>query len=416
MKIDFLLCYEHWQRELTALTILRIRLEKYGYKVRMLNITPGFTEYLENYLYEPKVVVFPWVYGNRELHQAINFKGDAPIVVNMQSEQLLSKRIINSGFFSIKGHAIEAYHVSWGEITTRRYIDWGVDNNHILEVGNINLEISKKSYDDYYKSKAELGEEFDINYNNKWLLYISNFKFTNTDLHILDEMDKRSPNIFELAGQMIKSKKKTLKWLIDIAEKNPDIEIIYRPHPVEISDSYLTFLADKYHNFHYVDEDTINQWVRVSSWCVTWNSTGIVDAVMRGVPSVMLKPYDVPDILKGDTDYVCKEISTLKQLQQFIDDEGGDCIDSNYEHIKKLIRIDNDSIDELVDKLIKLINDGDNVSTSRNDLGIKSAPAKKSQMIGLFIKKKLPIKKNELYWNITYLEKKLYVKFREKKG
>jgi DNA-directed RNA polymerase subunit F len=137
---------------------------------------------------------------------------------------------------------------------------------------------------------------------------------------------------------------------------------------------------------------------------------------MRGVPSVMLKPYDVPDILKGDTDYVCKEISTLKQLQQFIDDEGGDCIDSNYEHIKKLIRIDNDSIDELVDKLIKLINDGDNVSTSRNDLGIKSAPAKKSQMIGLFIKKKLPIKKNELYWNITYLEKKLYVKFREKKG
>ncbi len=36
MKIDFVLCYEHWQRELYALESLKILLEKKGYILRNL--------------------------------------------------------------------------------------------------------------------------------------------------------------------------------------------------------------------------------------------------------------------------------------------------------------------------------------------------------------------------------------------
>ena len=151
MKIDFLICYEFWQRELYGVTQLRIQLESMGYHVKVLRIHPKIYHCLEEYLYEPKVVVYPWVYSNVELKRARSFLGDCQKVVNMQCEQLLGKRVLENGFFKIREEALKAFHVSWGENTYKRFTDYGIENDHIWNVGNINLDINGKQYDHCFK-------------------------------------------------------------------------------------------------------------------------------------------------------------------------------------------------------------------------------------------------------------------------
>ena len=94
----------------------------------------------------PKVVVFPWVYGNYELQQAYSFYKPPQVVVNMQCEQLLSKRVLASGFFSIKEEATKCFHVSWGDFTTKRYLDAGVAKENILKPAFVPIDIQLYSW------------------------------------------------------------------------------------------------------------------------------------------------------------------------------------------------------------------------------------------------------------------------------
>lgn len=360
MKIDFVLCYEHAQRELAALLIVKDMLKKRGYKVRLLHVIPGDVDYWQYCVYEPRVVVFPWVYGERELSQAVSFKGKIPIVVNMQCEQLLSNRVLKSGFFSIKGQAKTAYHVSWGPVTTKRYKECGVDENHILEIGNINLEINDKKNDINFFSKEQLGKRYKIDVSKKWILFASNFKLPNKSMHELASMENRTGNIWGLTSEMIKSKKVILKWLIALMDECADIEIIYRPHPIEQNDSMLKYMACKYDRFHYIGDMILPQWVRVSECVLTWNSTAVIDAIFRGIPAAELLPYDLGKIYEGDVDHICFQVSDYEQLHNFLNNYDS-VKDTNRNQMKQYIINQNDSIHKFVEMLLVLYKDGESV-------------------------------------------------------
>mgnify|MGYP003300574306 CR=1 FL=1 len=350
MKVDFVLCYEHWQRELFALSKVKIELEKKGYKVKLLNIQAGVNDFLEKYFYEPEVVVFPWVYGDKELCLARSFKGNVQKVVNMQCEQLLSRRVLNNGFFKIRGEAKKAYHVSWGKNSYYRFKSYGVQEENILDVGNINLELNKEEYDNLFYCREQLGRLYGLDINKKWFLFCSNFKFTNASLIELVGFEERSSNIFLLRNQMCKAKKVILKWMKKYLEDNDDVEIIYRPHPVEKKDPYLENLALKYSNFKYISDLSINQWIRVCQRCATWNSTAILDGVSKGVPSRFILPYEMPEILKGDLDNICDKLTTFEELNNFLKDE---CVTNNTTEFQKYIQMD-DTIQNFVEQLVNI--------------------------------------------------------------
>ncbi len=354
MKIDFVLCYEHWQRELYALESLKILLEKKGYRVRLLNIQPGVNDFLEAYFYEPEVIVFPWVYSNAELKRARNFQGSCQKIVNMQCEQFLSRRVLENGFFKIREHARNAYHISWGRSTHDRFLQYGIEETHIWDIGNINLEMNNKRYDACFESREELAKRYNLDINKKWLLFCSNFKLANLPLKELVDLENRSSNVMFLAREMKRNKSAILKWIVEYLKNHDDIEIIYRPHPIEKQDSKLMYLHKHYPNFKYLPDLTVNQWVRVCQRCATWNSTSILDAVYSGIPSAFFTPYQVPDLLKGDLDYLCKKITNYQEFEAFLTGTSSvnevirpEC--SDYIHLHK-----KDSIRDLAVKLDRL--------------------------------------------------------------
>lgn len=414
MRVDFVLCYEFWQRELYALTLTRVRLEDMGYKIKILHISPDYNDFFEMYYYKPKVVVFPWVYSDMELERATDFIGDCPKVVNMQCEQILSKRVLDNGFFSIRENARKIYHVSWGRNTTERFRKYGIDEDHILEIGNINLEINKSKYDKYFISKEELAHKFGLNINKKWFLFSSNFKFPNRSLGELANFEKRSAGVFRLTSEMIRSKKAILNWIIKYLDENDDIEIIYRPHPIENKDSYLLYIEKKYKNFHYIGDFTINQWVRVCERCSTWISTAILDSIFINIPSAVLLPYPLLDIFRGDIDGICKEVRDYESFVCFIKEDN--IRKNNYSNVENKIKIKSDGIEEFVEKLISVYKNDEKEKFEKQIKKEKkwknTTINEKYKMFEYWLSKYINIsKKNPCYvesYKIKKIEKKLY--------
>lgn len=343
MEVDIVLCYEIWQRELQALMALRCRLEKRGYRVKILHIHPAVDRFLEAYLYEPKVIYYPWVYSNLELRKARDFKGNCKKIINAQCEQILGKRVDNSGVFRIKGEAKKVYHVSWGEKTYQRYIDWGIKENHILKVGNINLEINKEKYDKFYLDRSQIANQFHLDKDKKWVMFCSNFKFAESRYYELIGVEKRSPGIINLAKESKKAKRSILQWMIQYLSEHDNVEIIYRAHPCEKHDKKLEHLQRKVKSFHYISDYSINQWSRVVDIFSTWGSTSIIDAIYRNKKSAYLTPGGIPEIIKGDADHICPHICDYKTFSSFLNEEQN----TSEMSISNLIYSKDDSIEEL---------------------------------------------------------------------
>ena len=359
MKIDFLICYEFWQRELYGVTQLRIQLEGMGYHVKVLRIHPKIYHCLEEYLYEPKVVVYPWVYSNVELKRARSFLGDCQKIVNMQCEQLLRRRVLENGFFKIREGALQAFHVSWGEKTYNRFIGYGIAKDHIWNIGNINLEINERRYDACFKSRKELADEYKLDIDKQWFLFCSNFKLVNTPLRELFNLEKRSANILMLAASMRESRAVILKWMAEYVAHHQDIEIIYRPHPLERKDSEMEYLQGKYENFNYIPDLTVNHWVRVCDKCATWKSTAIMDAIYIGIPAAFLMPMGEPELLKGDIDHVCVDIVNYQEFETFLKCKENVDYGQPDKNIESLCTMETESIERLSEKLDELYKSAD---------------------------------------------------------
>lgn len=352
MKIDFILCYELWQRELHGIELLKEKLEKRGYKVRLLNIQPGIKYYMESFLYEPNVILFPWTYSDEDIKKARMFRGKCQKIVNMQCEQILSKRVLENGFFRIKKSAVNAYHVSWGANSEERYLDAGVPAEHIWKVGSINLEVNKDKYDDLFCPRTDLAKKYNLNPNKKWLLFCSNFKFDNMRYTKIAQIEKKSSNVLILAKEMKRAKKEILNWIFNYLKEHEDTEIIYRPHPVELEDAELIKLEKQFENFKYISKLTIYDWIRACDKCATWNSTSVIDSLYMGKASAFFQPYKLHPMLCSDMDDICNTVRNYEEFKKFVEEE-----DETFKYKNKLqqcIDTDRNALDNLENFLIDL--------------------------------------------------------------
>lgn len=326
MKVDFVLFYEHWKRELYGIMQVAAELKRRGYRVRVISLCPLNTQYwvgLESYFYEPEVVVFPWIYKDYEVDQARDFRHGVYKLVNMQCEQVLSERVVQNGFFRIKESAVNAYHVSWGENSTKRFLESGVSPSHIWQVGNINLDMNRERYGSLFLSREEIARRYHLDCNKKWILYCSNFKLANVSEEELKIIEKRSAGVTELGKHMRIAQKETLDWLLKLSEQSDEVEIIYRMHPTEAEDKSLEHPVLGQKNFHCIRDYSINQWSRVCDCALSWGSTALLDAAAVGKPSAFLRPYPIPDSSHGDMDGRFRELTAYEEMKDFLQDTFG---------------------------------------------------------------------------------------------
>lgn len=315
-KIDFYLLYEHWQREIYGLILLKLELEKRGYSVRIGCRTWMCETDPDRESYSPRVVVYPWIYTDLDVERALSFKGRVEHIVNMQCEQILSEFTMKNYVKIAEGYAKEAYHVCWGPLTESRFLDAGVERNKLRTIGNINLDINREQFSKVFESREAKAKRYGIDSKKRWIVYFSNFKFANGAL-LVDGKSENNKSIMEK-----RVRKETLRWFEQYLRKHEDAVIIYRPHPVEgrTEDSALLDLVSNFPNqFRVIADDVIQAWIKVADIFLTYISTSLVDVKYVGKPYALVRPE--PVLRNEDGDIFCDAITidSYYEMEDFLD-------------------------------------------------------------------------------------------------
>lgn len=289
-NVDFILLFEHQARELQALCLLKYELEKRGYSVKILYVKSWNWR-----AYRSVVVVTPYLYNNKEYFEFSRFnKGNSNKIINLQWEQVFNNDEDTIKFHMPKGLAQNVVHLAWGKYNKEQLIKYGVYDSLIFVTGNINMDFCCDKLKKIFKNKLEIAniyKKYNLNNNNTWILFISSFSYTDSFIVQMvndTSLDKKRTSSF--AQFSIESQKVILDWFDRLLKSRRDIEIIYRPHPAELSNTRLKKFEQSHTNFKIISEETVQQWIRICEYSFTWFSTSIVDAFFMGKDCQILRP------------------------------------------------------------------------------------------------------------------------------
>lgn len=308
---DIVIFYELPERELNNANLLKAEFEKRGYSVEIKDYY-NYHEIISPTKEKPKLVIVHSGYDNSDLERiTLRFKYKIDKMLNMRYEQVISKRVLNSSLHYPRENMKNMCHICWSEHIKEEMIKEGIPEEQLVVTGDIKTDFSNKKFDSFYKSKKELAEEFKLDYNKDWILFISSFTFKEDDD---DKRLKRLNNNLEDGKYLQKwdceSKDILLEWIEKFLKNHPDKEFIYRPHPVEYNgrgeDTRLLDLEKKYFNFHYISAYAIQEWIRPCDYLNTITSTSIIDVYLQNKQCNILRPvqlnpdFDNPLLINAD--------------------------------------------------------------------------------------------------------------------
>jgi len=326
-------------RELENALLLKCELERRGYKVKILNKTEQFA------IRSNDLIIIPNCYNtqNYEFYR-YRFNCKSGNIVSLQSEQILSKDPDELEFYIPKGRAKEVHQLCWGEEAFNRLSDGGISKNNLSVVGAIQLDTARAEFNDLWKTREIIAQEFELPQNRKWLLFISSFSYTEDNLvSQAVAQDFGEKHVTELKKISAASQKGTLQWFDELLEIRKDIAIIYRPHPTELQSVLVNNLKQKYDNrFFCINDYSIKQWIKVCDVITTWFSTSIAEATVMKKNCLIIRPIKIPELNECGI-YIGAEM---------IEDKGTlfDRIDK-YNEISDMVSINKDIFDYYYDIL-----------------------------------------------------------------
>lgn len=294
-QVDFLLVYELWHRELYGIQLLGAELRRRGFSVEVRNtrFLNAADRALRPSELRAEVVVFPWVYSNADLKRALYMSGFTPKIVNLQSEQIHTAYTREARWTTVREDALNAHHVAWGPRSERTFEHWGVPASNIWSTGSIHLDLAHPKFDNCFFTKDDLATMYGMDADKRWLCFFSSFPATQATADQVNWWAAKLPGYLGNRQVQIDSRELVCEWLTRLAERNPEIEIVYRPHPNERLDGQLQNAASQMPNFHYVKDWSAMQWARASDHIAVWKSTAVTDAYRAGKPFSILRPKPV---------------------------------------------------------------------------------------------------------------------------
>lgn len=309
---DIVIFYELPERELNNANLLKAEFERRGYSVEIKDYW-NYREIVFPIKEKPKLVIAQSGYDDSDLERfTLRFKPKIDKMLNMRYEQVIAKRILNSDLHYPREHMKNMSHICWSEHIKEEMMQQGIPEKNLPVTGDIKTDFSNKKFDTFYKTKEELGKEFDLDINKEWILFISSFTFNENDS---DKRLIRMNNNLEDGKYMqkwdIESKKILMGWIKEFLENHPEKEFIYRPHPVEYNvmseDIDMYTLEKEYSNFHYISKYAIQEWIRPCDYLNTILSTSIIDVYLLKKQCNILRPvpldpdFDNPLLLHADS-------------------------------------------------------------------------------------------------------------------
>lgn len=294
---DFLINYEHKNRELEVIGLLKVELERRGYSV-LLSCTYDEDRIKFVQRKKAKVILAPALYNNDSLFAFVyRISGFSKKVVNLQWEQSLTNQDESSPEFyqNPKGFAKEALHLCWGENTQKRLLRAGIKENRAIVVGPVQMDFFRPEFADFYLTKKEVAYQFSLDATKEWVLFISSFTFVNmTDEQYDTEIKTYGAHLNEFRQISILSKQEIIKWLEIASEEYPTKIFIYRPHPSENEDEALVEIEKKCQNFRVIQDLTVKQWILTCDRILTWYSTASAEVFFSKRSLLILRPITIP--------------------------------------------------------------------------------------------------------------------------
>ena len=291
--MDFLIFYEHINREVENDTLIKYELEKRGYSCEIVHFAgPGLHRFHKR-KNRAKVVVTPWLRYNSNVIKYTQYAKKPYKLVNLQWEQVYSLSGIKSGLVLTHGEAKKAYHTCWGENSRARLEQGGVPKENLKIVGAIQQDYGRPLFNDYYMSKEAIAKQYNLDLNKPWILFVSSFAYaTYPEQSLAALAEKYGSNIYRTAQLHKDSQAKMLEWIEELL-KSSDLEFIYRPHPSERLADKLVELSNNYSNFHVISERSVKQWAKVSDVVNLWISTSNAEIASMGIDYNIVRPIPV---------------------------------------------------------------------------------------------------------------------------
>lgn len=329
-KIDYLIIYEVYQRELENILLIKLELEKRGYTVA-IERRPfrNISALRRKYYKKVKCVLVPTVYSEDVIYSVYLIAGKVDRIFNLQWEQVSSfaGEAGRTGGRSIypQGICRGTNQLCWGEKPVENLINSGMDTQRCIIVGPIHMDFLRDEFSNYYLDRSDICHKYGFDPKKRIVIFISSFSLTAApaDLkkYLSDVVGKSY--IEDFAEISIRSQNDILRWFDLYLKDNNDVEFVYRPHPTEFNTPLLMELDGKYSNFHIISDYSVKQWILISDIILTWYSTSCAEAYFANKPFHILRPYEIPHereltILDG-----AKFINTYDEMVVHIE-KGGD--------------------------------------------------------------------------------------------
>ncbi len=318
--IDVLFTYQHKAREIESLCLLKYELEKRGYTTAFCcTFEPNR---IGKYYKRAKTIITSSLYDDASLWFFVyDIAGYSPKVINLQWEQVLSNfdETNPNCFHNPKGSARYALHLCWGNASRNRIVKGGVSENNAIITGAIHLDFLRPEMKSYFLSKGELANEFNLNKDHIWCLFISSFTMHNmTDEEFEDLVRAYGKEAIEMKQISIKSKRIILQWLTKLLSEMCNIDFIYRPHPDETKDEDLLEMERIYSNFHIISAYSAKQWILQCDKVMIWYSTAAAEIAFAGKGFAILRPVVIPEEYDISIYRGARFIQDFNSLREFL--------------------------------------------------------------------------------------------------
>ena len=316
MKTDFLIFYEHVNREVENDTLIKYELNKRGYSCEIMPFDGP--EYFSRVLLrkKAKVLVVPWLRTDTNIYHYHYLAKKPYKFVNLQWEQISNKGIRACGIDTYSENAANSYHLCWGDFSQDILIAKGGKKEKLPVVGAIQQDYNREIFKDYYLKKEDLAKKYSLDETKPWILYVSSFSLANASKQYIDELTSKYGEYFENAHKLnVESQNITLEWIQRLIEKY-DCEFIYRPHPTETSSPRLVNMKKEYKNFHIVSEHSVKQWAKVCNKVNLWISTSNAELLAMDVKYNVVRPIELRPEQEMESMFGEQYITTYEEFKK----------------------------------------------------------------------------------------------------
>ncbi len=324
-KLDFLFLYEHKVRELESLCLAKYELDRRGYRTKIVYINSAENMLAVKPIYDTKVVCMMACYNNHTAWWHVQDFVKFERIIDLQWENIVYPKDEEreDAYKNYTGIGKEVVHVSWGNMNVRRLLNAAhLDPDKVKLTGHMGMDYLRAPLNRYYVSREELFRKYDLPTDKETILFASTYYGDELSEEYIKDMCKRfGDNWTDYYKFMCDSQKIVLKWFEDICQKDPNIQVIYRPHPGQPS-KIAHEVAERIPNFHVISDESVKQWIVTCDRVYTGNGSVVVEAFFAKKNCELLFPIPVTEGFELQLLSGAKKIATYEEFEESVFDKG----------------------------------------------------------------------------------------------